>query len=214
MKLKNKVFALPDQNKLKMIFKQPNYPVGFATPRTTKKLSDLRGPETVHNKLIHRQYGIIALCGGNMTYGHFEMIRSTVLRKLDTSQVFSVWRVDSPWKPITRHGQGKKLGGGKGAISHYVTPVKRGRVIIEIGGSISMDFMHRVLIDIAQKLPFPAKVVSQADLDNIEKENEEIRTKNLNTLRWEWCIKNNMLNVLNYSGKYDIEFSHMGPNCR
>lgn len=26
------------------------------------------------------------------------------------------------------------MGGGKGAIDHYVTPVKAGRVIIEVGG--------------------------------------------------------------------------------
>ena len=180
----------------------------------TKRLSDVRGPETIHNKLIHKQYGIIALSGGNMTYGHFDMIRTAIHRKFDMTQVFAVWRVDAPWKPITRHGQGKKLGGGKGAISHYVTPVKRGRVIVEVGGSVPLEFLNRVLIDLAQKLPFPAKVVSQADMENFEKEDEEIRTKNLNHLKWEWCMKNNILNVVNYSGKYDIEFSHLGPNCR
>lgn len=26
------------------------------------------------------------------------------------------------------------MGGGKGAIDHYVTPIKAGRVIIEVGG--------------------------------------------------------------------------------
>ena len=129
-------------------------------------------------------------------------------------QVFAIWRVDPPWKPITRHGQGKKLGGGKGAIDHYVTPVKRGRIIIEIGGTIPLEFLSRVLIDVAQKLPFPAKVVSQEDLEQWERDDLELRTKNLNRLRWEWCIKNNVLNVLNYTSKYDIEFAHFGPNVR
>lgn len=110
--------------------------------------------------------------------------------------------------------KGKKLGGGKGGISHYTTPVKSGRVIIEVGGSVPLEFMWRVLIDVAQKLPFPAKVVSQKDLDDWSAEAEEIRTKNLNKLRWEWCIKNNTLNVLHKVGKYDVEFSHLGPNCR
>lgn len=27
-----------------------------------------------------------------------------------------------------------RLGGGKGSIDHYVTPIKAGRVILEIGG--------------------------------------------------------------------------------
>jgi large subunit ribosomal protein L16 len=109
---------------------------------------------------------------------------------------------------------GKKLGGGKGGISHYTTPVKRGRVIIEVGGSLPLEFLWRVLIDVAQKLPFPAKVVSQNDLDEWEKEKLEINSQNLNRLRWEWCVKNNVLNVLHKVGKYDVEFSHLGPNCR
>lgn len=179
-----------------------------------KRLADHRGPELVHNKLIHQQYGIVALSGGELKHGHFEMMRNTLNRNLDLNKSFAVWRVDPPWKPITRHGQGKKLGGGKGAIDHYVTPVKRGRIIVEIGGYVPSRLINRVLIDVAQKLPFPAKPVSKADLENWEKDNQYILENNLNKLRWEWCIKNNILNVINYVGKYDIEFSHLGPDCR
>ncbi len=187
----------------------------MVTPRMTKRVGDMRGPELVHNKLIHKQYGIVALGGGQLEFGHFDMIRQTINRKLcNTGKVFAVWRVDPPWKPITRHGQGKKLGGGKGAISHYATPLKKGRIIVEVGGTLSIDFMYRILIDVAQKLPFPAQVVSQKDLEQWSSEQEEIKTKNLNKLRWEWCIKNNILNVLTHVGKYDIENSKYGPNCR
>ena len=28
------------------------------------------------------------------------------------------------------------MGGGKGSINHYVTPLKAGRVVIEVGGAI------------------------------------------------------------------------------
>lgn len=31
------------------------------------------------------------------------------------------------------------MGGGKGAIDHYVTPVKAGRVIIEVGGPVEYE---------------------------------------------------------------------------
>jgi large subunit ribosomal protein L16 len=200
----------------------------------TKRVADMRGPELVHNKLIHKQYAIVALSGGQMEYGHFNMIRNTINFNFDMTKTFALWRVDPPWKPITRHGQGfclekilclkkinfhkliigKKLGGGKGPISHYTTPVKRGRIIIEVGGSLPLEFLYRTLIDVAQKLPFPAKVISQKDLEQWEKNDEDIRKNNQNKLTWEWCIKNNTLNVLNYVGKYDIEYSHMGPNCR
>jgi len=31
-------------------------------------------------------------------------------------------------------GQGQRMGGGKGSIDHYVTPIRSGRIIIEIAG--------------------------------------------------------------------------------
>ena len=179
-----------------------------------RRVLDMRGPELVHNKLIHKQYAIVALSGGQLKHGHFEMMRSTINRKLDMTRMFAVWRVDPPWKPVTIHGQGKKLGGGKGEIDHYVTPVKRGRIIVEVGGTLNVESFSRTLIDVAQKLPFAARFVSQDDLEKWAAEDEDIRTKNQNKLRWEWCIKNNILNCLNTASKYDIEFSHLGPNCR
>lgn len=204
----------PDQNKLRLLSKTPSYPNNFPIPSMPKKNEDLRGPELIHNKLIHKQYGIVALSGGNLLQGHLEMMRNTINKKLDFSRSFAIWRVDPPWKPITRHGQGKKLGGGKGGISHYVTPVKRGRIIIEVGGTLPYESLYRTMVDVAQKLPFPAKFVSQQELENWEKEEEYVRVNNLNKLRYEWCIKNNILNVLNYVGKYDIEYAHYGPDLR
>ena len=200
-------------NRLKLFPKAPTFPASITPPTMKKRIADMRGPELVHNKLIHKQYGIVALSGGMMHHGHFEMLRSCINRNLDTSS-FAIWRVDPPWKPISRHGQGKKLGGGKGGIEFYVTPVKRGRVIVEIGGFPSHDLLSRVLLDVAQKLPFPAKFVSQLDLENWEAEENHVKHNNLNKLRWEWCIKNNMCNVLNYVGKYDIDFAEYGPDLR
>jgi large subunit ribosomal protein L16 len=74
------------------------------------------------------------LQGGQMHHGHFEMIRNGINRKMDESRMFALWRVDAPWKPITKKGQGHRMGGGKGSIDHYVTPVKAGRIIVEMGG--------------------------------------------------------------------------------
>ena len=117
-------------------------------------------------------------------------------------------------EPITRHGQGQKLGGGKGGIDHYVTPIKRGRIIIELGGYLSPYFLQRTAMEVTEKLPFPAKLVCEQDLIDWENEEKSVKENNLNKLRWEWCIKNNILNVLTYVGKYDIENSHHGPDCR
>jgi large subunit ribosomal protein L16 len=63
----------------------------------TKRIEDMRGPELIHNKFIHKQYGIVALAGGNLKYGHIEMIRTTINRNLDANKSFAIWRVDPPW---------------------------------------------------------------------------------------------------------------------
>lgn len=55
-------------------------------------------------------------------------------RKMDITRMFAIWRIPAPWQPLTKKGQGQRMGGGKGAIDHYVTPVKAGRVLLEMGG--------------------------------------------------------------------------------
>lgn len=106
--------------------KVPQLPPNIKAPKMQKKLRLMRGPEELHNFLIHKQFGIMALGGGRLKFGHFEMMRLTIGRKMDTTRMFAIWRVDAPWQPVTKKGQGQRMGGGKGAIDHYVTPVKAG----------------------------------------------------------------------------------------
>lgn len=61
-----------------------------------------------------------------MKFIHFDQMRIQLSRKLDTNRMFAIWRLDSPWQPVTKKGQGVRMGKGKGAIDHYVTPVKAG----------------------------------------------------------------------------------------
>lgn len=72
-------------------------------------------------------------------HGHLEMVRMAIARKMNVSKMFAIWRTDAPWKPITKKGQGKRMGGGKGSIDHYVTPIKAERVIIEVGGKCTFE---------------------------------------------------------------------------
>jgi large subunit ribosomal protein L16 len=175
----------------------------------------MRGPELVHTKLIHKQYGIIALSGGSLKHGHYEMIRTTINRGLGLSdKAFALWRVDPPSKARTSHGMGKKLGGGKGGIDHYIMPIKRGRVIVEVGGHIEFEQVFRKLQQVAEKLPFPAKVVTQKMMEDMEEQEKQIKKQNINKLNWEWCVKNNILNCITYLGRHDLEYAHMGPDCR
>jgi large subunit ribosomal protein L16 len=50
------------------------------------------------------------------------------------------------------------MGGGKGAIDHYVVPIKAGRVIVELGGKCEFEQAFIFLKEVAHILPFKAKV--------------------------------------------------------
>lgn len=65
---------------------------------------------------------------------HFEVLRQSLGRfvSANDSKLFAHYRVDPPYKPKTDHGFGKRMGGGKGGIDEYGTPVRAGRVIMEV----------------------------------------------------------------------------------
>jgi large subunit ribosomal protein L16 len=37
------------------------------------------------------------ISGGQLKYGHFEMIRQAINKKMDIKKAFAIWRVDPPW---------------------------------------------------------------------------------------------------------------------
>lgn len=122
-----------------MMLKVPQYS-NIRPPRMQKRLILMRGPDHEHNtKLVHKQYGIIALTGGRIKYPHIEMARLSIGRKLDANRMFAVWRIPEPWQPLHKKGVGVRLGGGKGSIDHYCSPVRAGRVILEIAGDCEFD---------------------------------------------------------------------------
>lgn len=102
--------------------------------KMTKRLMLMRGPEKTHDFLVHEQYGIMATGGGRMRHQNFENVRMSILKKIDTKRMFAIWRIAAPWQPITKKGKGMRMGGGKAAIDHYVTPVRPNRIIMEVAG--------------------------------------------------------------------------------
>ena len=72
-----------------------------------------------------------------------------------------MWIRIFPDKPVTAKPPEMTMGGGKGAVDHYVFPVKPGRVIFELDG-ISED-KARIAFDRAKhKLPFKTRFVKKA----------------------------------------------------
>ncbi|XP_014470692.1 PREDICTED: 39S ribosomal protein L16, mitochondrial [Dinoponera quadriceps] len=193
----------PERYKLKVMEKVPQFPPGMRAPKMQKRLRYMRGPENLHNFLMYKQFGIIATGGGRLKHSHFEMIRMKLLRNLDFNKIFAIWRVDAPWQPVTKKGLGHRMGAGKGSIDHYVTPIKAGRVIIEIGGNCEYFEVKRVLERIAFILPFKAMAVSQEILDEEKAKNQWLEENNKHLWTWKYMVQNNMIGCHNWISPFD-----------
>ncbi|KAB0794546.1 hypothetical protein PPYR_11385 [Photinus pyralis] len=198
--------TIPERTKLTVMERVPQFPPGLKPPKMQKRLRYMRGKEMVHNFLLHQQYGIMALGGGRLKYQHFEVMRLGIGRKMDTQRMFAIWRVDAPWQPVTKRGQGQRLGGGKGAIDHYVTPIKAGRIIVELGGKCEFDEVKDFLQKIAEKLPFKAMAVSHELLQEMRRKEIEDEKNNLNFYTMKYVIQNNMGGCQNWLSPFDFKW--------
>jgi len=142
--------------------------------------------------LVLGQFGIVARAGGYLDSRNFDMMRTKTTRFLEEGVSFAIYRVDAPYKPVTRHGTGKKLGGGKGSIRHYATPIKAGRVIMEVGGKLLWDEVRPWLSLMADNMPFPAIAVTADMLQRLREEEERLEEVNMNPYSFEWLVRNNM----------------------
>jgi len=71
-----------------------------------------------------------------------------------------VWIRIFPQKPITNKGVEVPMGGGKGSVSHYVFPIRPGRIIFEIEG-VSESLACKALHMAGSKLPIKTKIVKK-----------------------------------------------------
>lgn len=73
-----------------------------------------------------------------------------------------VWIRIFPDKPITKKPLEVRMGKGKGALSHYVAPIKAGTIMFELDG-VPRDVAVEALRLAAQKLPVETKTVVRTD---------------------------------------------------
>ena len=122
---------------------------------------------------------------------------------MEPKKSFAIYRVEAPYKPITNHGFGKRMGGGKGAIAEYGTPVRAGRVVVEVGGKLLWEEVQPWLARIAGKMPFDAIAVNADSLRRLKEDEKKLEETNLNPISFEWLIRNNMLDCQRKVSIYD-----------
>jgi len=72
----------------------------------------------------------------------------------------SVWIRIFPDKPITQKPPEVTMGSGKGAVDHYVVPVKPGRILFEMDG-VPEETARQALRLAGHKLPVKTKFVAK-----------------------------------------------------
>ncbi|EYC10878.1 hypothetical protein Y032_0053g2348 [Ancylostoma ceylanicum] len=101
---------------------------------------------------------------------------------------------------------GTRLGGGKGSIQHYVTPVKAKRIILEVGGHITEIEAKSFLLYLCERFSFPVEFVSEKILAERREAEKEIAEHNQNPFNWDRVLKYNMQNCTSWLSRYDIEW--------
>lgn len=116
-----------------------------------------KGARTIH----FGDYGLRAEEPCWLTARQIEAVRVTVNRKL--KKIGELFLRVFPSKPITKKPAETRMGKGKGNPEFWVCPVKRGRILLEISGSFSLEEAKEILKSVTYKLPIKTKFIAKND---------------------------------------------------
>ena len=120
----------------------------------------VRGLAHRGSTVSYGSFAIKTLEVGFITSRQIEAARIAINRYMKREG--KVWIRIFPDKPITSKPAEVRMGKGKGAPSHWVAPVRPGRIMFEVDG-VPMETAEEALRLGAQKLPVKCKFVTRPD---------------------------------------------------
>ncbi len=108
--------------------------------------------------LAFGSFGLKATTPAWVSARQIEACRRVITRHLRRGG--KVWIRIFPDKPITKKGSEVPMGAGKGAVEHYVAPVKPGTIMFELDG-IPDDQARKALKLSGYKLPCKTVIVTR-----------------------------------------------------
>lgn len=108
--------------------------------------------------LAFGSYGLKAQGPAWISARQIEAVRRVLTRYLRKGG--KVWIRIFPDKPITKKGSEVPMGSGKGAVEHYVAPVRPGTVLFELDGLPEAQ-AREALTRAAHKLPCKSTVITR-----------------------------------------------------
>jgi len=114
--------------------------------------------ETRATEVNFGSYGLKAMETKWLTARQLEAARRFIIRYMKKGG--KLWIRVFPDKPVTAKGSEVGMGSGKGAVDHYVYPIKPGRMIFELDG-LKEDISKEALEEAGRKLPIKTKFVKK-----------------------------------------------------
>lgn len=105
-------------------------------------------------------FGLKALEGAWINAREIEAARRAITRYIRRGG--KVWIRIFPDKPVTAFPPEVGMGGGKGALDHFVCPVQPGRIIFEMAG-VTPEIAKEALRLAANKLRIKTKIITSED---------------------------------------------------
>ena len=112
------------------------------------------------HELAFGSFGIKSLQSKWITGRQIEAARVAVTRYMQRQG--QIWIRIFPDKPITKKPAEVRMGKGKGAVEYWVSVVKPGKIMFEVGG-VPHDVAKEALRLAAQKLPVVTKFIVAND---------------------------------------------------
>jgi large subunit ribosomal protein L16 len=112
------------------------------------------------SRVAFGDFGLKAMEPGWITSRQIESARIAIPRRMKRDG--KVWIRIFPDKPVSKKPLETRMGKGKGAPEFWVSVVKPGRIMFEVGG-VAASLAQEALALAAYKLPVKVKIVTRPD---------------------------------------------------
>lgn len=121
----------------------------------------LKGKSRGATTIAFGEYALVATENSWITARQIEAVRVTINRKL--KKVGKLFLRIFPDKPITKKPAETRMGKGKGSPEFWVAVVKRGRILMEVGGELNKEEAKKILQSASYKLPIATRFITKED---------------------------------------------------
>lgn len=118
----------------------------------------VKGVATQRTNLNFGDYGLKAMTGAWITARQIEASRRAMTRFVQRGG--KIWIRIFPHRPVTLKGGEIRMGGGKGAVDHFIAEVKPGTMLFEMSGVTEESAIEAMRLA-AHKLPIKTKFVKK-----------------------------------------------------